>query len=104
MAYDKKKREVHVMRDYLKKGTKIGKYTVIAKLGEGASCVAYSCKDSNGRKVVIKEYYPINLAVRREDNYLKCSEKDSNRFQDGLQLFKETIQRQINISGYILTY
>lgn len=93
----RKKQEVYVMRDYLKKGTKIKNYTVIAKLGEGASCVAYSCEDSRGRRVVVKEYYPINLAVRRENNNLECSDKDRERFQNGRQIFEETIQRQIDI-------
>lgn len=84
------------MRHYLKRGTKVKEYTVVAKLGEGASCVAYSCVDSSDRNVILKEYYPLALKLDRNDsNSIVCDEKELERFNQGLERYKQSIERQI---------
>ena len=52
------------MREALENGKSIGKYLITKKLSEGGSCLTYLCLVQQGGKhaVVIKEYYPQDLA------------------------------------------
>lgn len=56
----------------LAKGLSIGRYRILAVLGEGGFGITYRCHDSQlHRDVAIKEYLPVSLAVRQGDTQVQ---------------------------------
>lgn len=88
------------MRSYLAEGYKLingtNIYTIKNKIGEGGSCVAYSAiDDSNGKERIIKEYYPLSLALTRlEDGILVCNETEKEKLDIGINEFVLSIETQ----------
>ena len=91
------------MRSYLKCGYRLNNngtaYTILGKMGTGASCVAYHAIDERtGQKCVLKEYYPLAIDLRRTSNgELTCSNKDCDKLKKGVERFSEAIERQIKL-------
>ena len=78
----------------LKNGTILNSYTIINVLGTGGFGITYLAKDNKlGLKVVIKEYFPNELAVRKEDStVISKSTTTENDFKKGMQRFEEEAQ------------
>jgi len=92
------------MRTYLGNGNKImsaenKSYSVIKKMGEGASCIAYyGIDDQTGAKCIIKEYYPINVPILRDSTgYLACEKCETAKFNKGKARFDAAIERQVKL-------
>ncbi len=78
-----------IHRNSLKPGHKINSYEIIEILGQGGFGITYLAKDIYlNRKVAIKEYLPIELAVREGDHSVHpVSEDRSKQFKWGLDRF-----------------
>lgn len=56
----------------LAKGLTIGRYKILAVLGEGGFGITYRCHDTQlHRDVAIKEYLPVSLAIRQGDTQVQ---------------------------------
>ena len=86
------------MTQYLPVGYKLnnqdcsGEYTVKKIVGRGASTIAYltEYKSQDGRKTerILKEYYPQNIDVFRDENgTIICAEKNFDKYNDGMGSF-----------------
>jgi len=74
----------------LKSGTTLNQYKIIRVLGAGGFGITYLAEDTQlGMKVVIKEYFPNEFAVRKSDNTIIAKTSSSKDFQKGMQRFKE---------------
>ena len=96
--------EVEVMRTHLSDGCRIKNkenrtYSIVKKMGEGATCIAYYGVDEQTKaKCVIKEYYPINVSIERnEDGWLACGAAEIDKFNKGKERFNLSIERQIKL-------
>jgi len=78
----------------LPSGTQIGSYEIIRVLGEGGFGITYLAQDINlHSKVVIKEYFPNEFAIRNTNNPTVHSKTlQTEHFSKGLQRFKEEAQ------------
>jgi len=92
------------MRTYLYDGCIIKNkenrtYSIIKKMGEGATCIAYYGVDEQTKaKCVIKEYYPINVSIERnDDGWLACGAAEIDKFNRGKERFNSSIERQIKL-------
>ena len=86
------------MTQYLPVGYKLnnqdysGEYTIKKILGRGGSTIAYltDYKSQDGRKTerILKEYYPQKPDVFRDENgTVICSEKNFDKYNDGMRSF-----------------
>ena len=80
----------------LQSGTLISEYRIREMLGQGSCWTTYLATDTTvGRKVVVKEYFPLALASR--DSALAvvmtCTEENRESFKQGLVQFLEAGQR-----------
>ncbi len=72
----------------LPRGTQLDGYTIERPIGGGGFSVVYVATDSDGHKVVIKEYMPNKLAVRNENlDVVASKEHFVERFAHGRRLF-----------------
>ena len=92
------------MRTHLSDGCRIKNkenrtYSIVKKMGEGATCIAYYGVDEQTKaKCVIKEYYPINVSIERnEDGWLACGAAEIDKFNKGKERFNLSIERQIKL-------
>ncbi len=77
----------------LKSGTIVDKYKIIRILGEGGFGITYLAEDIHlGLKVVIKEYFPNEFAMRTHENTITAKSKSIEVFKKGKQRFKEEAQ------------
>lgn len=76
-------------RNSLKTGHKIGPYEIISVLGQGGFGITYLAKDLNlNREVAIKEYLPVELAVRDTNTSVyPVSGEHGEQFNWGLERF-----------------
>ncbi len=82
----------------LKKGVKLDDYTIESTLGGGGFSIVYLANDKEGNKVVIKEYMPIRLATRGEnDEVTPTTETNIDRFAHGRRLFFQEAGTLINL-------
>ncbi|HKK15915.1 MAG TPA: serine/threonine-protein kinase, partial [Gammaproteobacteria bacterium] len=81
-------------RNSLKTGHKIGPYEIIAVLGHGGFGITYLAKDINlNREVAIKEYLPVELAVRDTNTSIyPVSGEHGEQFTWGLERFVNEAQ------------
>jgi len=74
----------------LKLGTKLDQYKIIRVLGAGGFGITYLAEDlKSNREVVIKEYFPNELAIRNFDSSIIAKTDAEADFKRGLQRFKE---------------
>ena len=78
----------------LKIGITLNNYTIIKILGAGGFGITYLARDTQlGMEVVIKEYFPGDLAIRKDDStIISKSSNTKNDFLKGMQRFKEEAQ------------
>lgn len=74
-------------------------YSITKKMGEGATCIAYYGVDEQTKaECVIKEYYPINVSIERnDDGWLACGAAEIDKFNRGKERFNLSIERQIKL-------
>ena len=80
----------------LQSGTLISEYRIREMLGQGSCWTTYLATDTTvGRKVVIKEYFPLALASRDSAMavVMTCTEENRESFKQGLVQFLEAGQR-----------
>ncbi len=90
------------MREYLEPGYKLyntennAAYTICNVMGEGASCIAYEAtRDSYQGKYVIKEYYPLTLALSRNPKgCLDGKQIEMDKLTDGISRIREKVEFQ----------
>ena len=76
-------------RDALPAGSALRGYTLESVIGHGGFGIVYRAQhDELGGTVAIKEYLPIELAVREGANVRVRSAADSRTFEDGLKRFR----------------
>ena len=67
-------------------------------IGSGASCLVYLAEAEDETEHLIKEYYPQNLFLEREANgRLIVPEEKQDKFDEGLNRFKNRCKTQIEI-------
>ncbi len=78
----------------LKNGIVLNNYIIIKILGAGGFGITYLAKDKQlGMEVVIKEYFPSDLAIRKDDStIISKSSNTENDFKKGMQRFEEEAQ------------
>ncbi len=78
----------------LKNGTVLNNYVIIKILGAGGFGITYLAKDKQlDMEVVIKEYFPSDLAIRKDDStIISKSSNSENDFKKGMQRFREEAQ------------
>jgi serine/threonine protein kinase len=82
----------------LKKGVVLDSYTIDSILGGGGFSIVYLAQDTDGKKVVIKEYMPSRLATRGEKNEVKpTTDANIERFAHGRRLFFQEAGTLINL-------
>ena len=90
-----------VNRQELRKGTHLvldKEYKIIEKVGCGASCVVYLAENSaNSRKVLIKELYPMDLGIfRNESNALIIPAGSKEAFEQYKEKLNKSVALQIS--------
>ena len=82
----------------LKNGTALDSYIIDSVLGGGGFSIVYLAHDRDDKKVVIKEYMPIKLASRGENNEVTpTTEANVERFAHGRRLFFQEAGALINL-------
>lgn len=77
----------------LKTGVMLKNYQIIRVLGEGGFGITYLAKDIElGLEVVIKEYFPNEFSIRKQDSTIIAKGSSVQDFSKGLQRFKEEAQ------------
>ncbi len=90
-----------VNRQELRKGTHLvldKEYEIVEKVGCGASCMVYLAENSaNSRKVLIKELYPIDLGIfRNESNALIIPAGSKEAFEQYKEKLNKSVALQIS--------
>lgn len=87
----------------LTRGTKLaGKYIVGGVIGRGGFGITYLAFDINANKIIaIKEYFPMNIAVRerRGPAVQSINDKKNDAYYDGLERFSEESSRISQFNG-----
>lgn len=82
----------------LPKGTRIDGYTIENVIGGGGFSVVYQAFDTDGHKVVIKEYMPNKLAMRSPQlEVVAINENNVERFAHGRRLFFQEASTLTNL-------
>jgi len=77
----------------LQPGSILDRYRIIRVLGEGGFGITYLAEDIQlGLKVVIKEYFPNEFAMRSGNSTITAKSKSLGDFAKGMQRFKEEAQ------------
>jgi serine/threonine protein kinase len=77
----------------LNPGSYLKHYRILNVLGEGGFGITYLAEDTQlGMKVVIKEYFPNEFAMRTGDSTITAKSTSKGDFTKGMQRFKEEAQ------------
>ena len=77
-------------RDALPAGTSVREYTLESVVGHGGFGIVYRAQHGElGATVAVKEYLPVELAVREGLCVRVRSDTDSSTYQDGLRRFRD---------------
>ena len=83
-------------RDALRQGTDLRGYTIRDVLGQGGFGIVYrACHNELGNLVAIKEYLPIELAVRDGGSVHPRNAEHRPAYEDGLRRFGEEARRLV---------
>ncbi|MGN9019696.1 protein kinase domain-containing protein [Lachnospiraceae bacterium HCP1S3_C3] len=78
-------------------------FKISGEIGRGANCIVYdaSTTDSAGtvHNVRIKECYPCNLSIAREDGELKLAEEDIDRYSLSKERFIQAYKNNVSFRG-----
>lgn len=78
-------------------------FKISGEIGRGANCIVYdaSTADSAGtvHNVRIKECYPCNLSIAREDGKLKLAEGDIDRYSLSKERFIQAYKNNVSFRG-----
>lgn len=87
--------------DALPAGTVLSEYTLEAILGCGGFGIVYQARhDERGHRVAIREFLPIELAVREGATVRPRQGADSEQFEDGLRRFEDESRALIEFDGH----
>ncbi len=91
---------MYVERQILTQGTHLAldkEYEIKEKIGDGASCIVYLAENClNSRKVLIKELYPAELGIFRDElNTLIIPTSSQETFEEYKEKLKRAVQLQI---------
>ena len=77
-------------RDALPAGTSLREYTLESVVGHGGFGIVYRAQHGElGATVAVKEYLPVELAMREGECVRVRSDTDSSIYQDGLRRFRD---------------
>ncbi len=65
-------------------------YRIVGVCGYGASCIVYDAIKEDGRKVRIKEYFPVMPSCVRDEKLDVIPEENAEDFHDGLGRFRKS--------------
>ena len=86
-------------RDALAPQTVVRDYTIEAVLGHGGFGIVYRARHNDlGHLVAIKEYLPVDLALREENNVVPRSLDCAEHYWDGLRRFRDEAKALISLS------
>ncbi|CAA7617152.1 bifunctional serine/threonine-protein kinase/formylglycine-generating enzyme family protein [Magnetospirillum sp. SS-4] len=89
------------MNQHLPVGTSLLEYRLIKVLGEGGFGVTYLAEDAIGIRLAIKEYLPVEFAVRDVDSRVVArSESAMPNFAWGLERFQQEAARLVRFRGH----
>lgn len=72
----------------LDNGTRVGDYTVVRRISNGGMGMVYLARTDGGQPVVIKEYLPQHLNLRKQGQVVHLFNSDEQRaFESGMQDF-----------------
>ena len=91
----------HERRDALPVGTVLREFTIQAVIGHGGFGIVYRAGHNElDLTVAIKEYLPVELAVREGATVQPRSGTDSKDFEDGLRRFRDEAQALIDFDSH----
>ena len=98
--YDLPRRLIMDYRTPLTEGSQINhkKITIKEVVGYGGSCIVYSGENNNGNNIIVKECYPHNLHITRQNDCLSLD--DDTQFAYFFSRKEEFRNGQINFINY----
>ena len=91
----------HERRDALPVGTVLREFTIQAVIGHGGFGIVYRAEHNElDLTVAIKEYLPVELAVREGATVQPRSGTDRKDFEDGLRRFRDEAQALIDFDSH----
>ena len=66
----------------LSPGHALGTYTIDTAISVSNVSITYSASDESSTRVIIKEYYPVNIATRDETGSLAVSNMSNQEFYE----------------------
>ncbi len=73
----------------LKPGTRVGRYEIVRSIHHGGFSWVYYAYDNLGRTVVVKEYFPKNISVRKDKNNVYPIKGNEDFYCNGLRKFHD---------------
>ena len=95
-------------RTALKNGTKImldKEYTITREIGRGASCIVYEATYKDAKDLAhivrIKEFFPFDVLVERENDKLVVNSSSQLRYEELKKHFEEAYEKNVQIKALV---